>query len=464
MRQCAKVFGPLLLVALSQIFVTGCGSTSSSSGTGAPGGSPSSNVLINLSDDPGDQVVSFTLTIDSISLLPQGGGQPVTVLSAPAQVEVTKLAGTSLALGMATVPQGTYTGAEVVVSNPTVAILNADGSTTTQTLPPGPLTIEVTFDAPVTTGNSASAITFDLQVLGSIAIDANGNVTFTPDFRGNGGPAPSGAASPGQQAPTNSNLAHFQGTVTGKGVNSFTITLGTQNLIITVNSSTRYKGVKDLSSLSSGMVVAVDGGVQPDGSVLAVTVTVLKQPKKFTLDGTISIVTGNPATQLTVISRSSVGMDDAPEIGSKVKFNVAGAQYSIDNDDFSLAGLPFTPTFDSSNVFKGQLVQMSATATANPSAPPTLTASGVELQPQTVSGTPSNENGGTFTLTLPHDSAFARLTGAGTVTVITTNQTDIDGANGVSALTSHSRVMARGFMFFDQGQWKLVAIVVNVEK
>ena len=88
MRQCAKVFGPLLLVALSQIFVTGCGSTSSSSGTGAPGGSPSSNVLINLSDDPGDQVVSFTLTIDSISLLPQGGGQPVTVLSAPAQVEV----------------------------------------------------------------------------------------------------------------------------------------------------------------------------------------------------------------------------------------------------------------------------------------------------------------------------------------------------------------------------------------
>ncbi|MBV8206683.1 MAG: DUF4382 domain-containing protein [Acidobacteria bacterium] len=440
-------------------FLVGCGSSPSTSGgsSNSVGGTPTGNVLINVADDPGDRVVSFTVTINSIALIPQTG-QPVTVFSTPTQVEITQLAGTSMPLGIATVPQNTYVGAQITVSNPTIAILNPDGSTKTIPLPPGPLTVNVKFDAPVTTSASGTAINFDLRILGSISIDAGGNVTLTPDFHANGGPL----GNPGQQGPFDGGLSHFGGKVSAVGTSSFAVSLGSQTLTFNVNSSTQFKGVSGLGSLATGMMVFVDASTQSDGSLLATKVRVITLNPSFSLDGIVASVTGTPATQLGLIFRDHISMPGPPQIGARVLVTVGTATFEIDNDDFNLTGLTFTPVFDASHIFAGQLVEVTATkATPNAGSPPTVTASDIQLEPQALAGTPSNENGASFTLTLASDSAFATLTGATSVTVFTTSQTRFDNVSGVSALGSTAKTLARGFLFHDQGQWKLVAMFVG---
>ena len=88
----------------------------------------------------------------------------------------------------------------------------------------------------------------------------------------------------------------------------------------------------------------------------------------------------------------------------------------------------------------------------------TITATNIELEPQGVSGTVATaiSSGGqtSFTLTLPSGCAFTTLTGATSVTVYQQPKTAI--ANG-SSIASGSTVHAFGLMFFDNGQWKMVA-------
>lgn len=461
MRSLRQQFFAVFVCLAALGLLAGCGSNSSStSPTGLnTAATPTANVLVNVGDAPGDRVISFTLTINSIALVPQSG-PPVTVFSTPTQVEVTKLAGTTSPLGTANVPAGTYTGAQVLISNPVVAILNPDGTTKTVNLPAGPQTINVKFDAPVSAGSSSpTAINFDLRILGSVNIDSSGNVTFTPDFHGNGGPIAGGP----NQGPFNGGVAHFGGAVSTIGSSSFTVAFGNQALTFTVNSATQFNGVAGLSGLTRGMAVFVDAKTQTDGSLLATAVRVLTINLAFSADGIVAAVNGNPATQLAMMFRDHVGMMGAPPIGTKIAVNVASAKFSIDNDNnFSLAGLPFTPAFDASNVFPGQAVEVhSSLSTFSPTAVPSITANDVALRPQALGGTPSNPNGSSFTLTVPSDGAFATLTGATTVTVFTTSQTQFAGtASAVSGLSPASKALVRGYLFFDQGQWKLVAELV----
>lgn len=454
-RQFLKV---VIAAALAAVF-TGCGSSNSgfiAGGSNGGSGSTNSNVLLNVEDDPGDRAVSFTVTINSVALVPQTG-QPQTVFSTPTQIEVTKLAGTASPLAVAAIPQGTYVGAQVVIANPTIAIINSDGSTSTVALPAGPTTVKFNFDAPVKTAATPTAINLDLRVLSSIAIDASGNVTFTPDFHGNGS-----AIASTQPGPFDGAVIHLGGTVNLLGTNSFTLARGNQMLTFAVNSSTQFIGIAGLSGLTHGAIIFVDANTQADGSLLATSVRVLPINPVFSVDGIVSAVTGTPATQLTMIFRDHIAMPTPPAIGTKVPLNVATSNFAIDNDGFLLTGLSFTPAFDSSHVFAGQAVEAHATAAVpNLSGPATLTISDVQLEPQALAGAPSNMSGNTFTLTVASDSAFAILTASSSVSVITTPQTRLVGVTGISSITGTQKVLARGFLFFDQGQWKLVARLVD---
>jgi hypothetical protein len=88
----------------------------------------------------------------------------------------------------------------------------------------------------------------------------------------------------------------------------------------------------------------------------------------------------------------------------------------------------------------------------------TITASEVVLKPQGLSGTiaASVASGATtsFTLTLASDSAFCTLTGATKVTVFQQPQTTVAGTSPIAGGAS---AHAFGLLFFDAGQWKMVA-------
>src|SRR5262249_5142219 len=116
-----------LLVALAvTIALTACGGTNRSAQNtpSSPIRSASSTaVTVNIGDAPADRVVSFEITVNSITLT-KSDNTTVSLLSAPRRVEVTHLAGTSEPLVISQVPQGSYTSATISVSAPEVVFID----------------------------------------------------------------------------------------------------------------------------------------------------------------------------------------------------------------------------------------------------------------------------------------------------------------------------------------------------
>ena len=146
-----------------------------------------------------------------------------------------------------------------------------------------------------------------------------------------------------------------------------------------------------------------------------------------------------------------------------------GTRYEVDEDGVEMNGLPFTPVFDQNHIYAGQSVMpisssgmmsggMGSGMMGGGSMAGTITASEVELEPQGLSGAPSAtvSSGATtsFTLNLPSSSAFTTITGATSVTIFQQPQTTVVGS---SPIASGSSMHIFGLLFFDGGQWKMVA-------
>ena len=88
----------------------------------------------------------------------------------------------------------------------------------------------------------------------------------------------------------------------------------------------------------------------------------------------------------------------------------------------------------------------------------TLTSTSIRLGVQGVQGVMSGHtpdgSQATFTLTVPADSAFAKLTGATGMTVYQRAGTELRGASSPANGTS---VQVRGLLFLDAGAFRLVA-------
>ncbi len=179
---------------------------------------------------------------------------------------------------------------------------------------------------------------------------------------------------------------------------------------------------------------------------------------------------GRPATVLTMVMQNGAGtgmMSSSFAEGATINMN-GSTTYQIDEDGVDMTGLPFAPMFDAAHVFVGQSVMpisssgMSAAGMGGMmgggSMAGTITASEVTLEPRGLSGTIASAitsgSSASFTLTLPSDSAFKTMTGATNVTVIQQTKTTISGA---SPIANGSTVHAFGLLFFDAGQWKMVA-------
>ena len=439
----------VLVVSAVMAVLAGCGgSYSAPKPSVSPAGSQT--VVVGVTDGPGDRVVAFTVTINSIDLIGSTGTR-VSLVSTPTTVELTHLAGTTLQLGHASIPQGTYAQAAVSISNPSITFIDpATGQTVKKNLPITSLTATVNIQPPLVVGSTAMAINFDLNLFGSISIDASGNVTFTPQFGEEHHEIPDN-----DQGPFDGEFDHAVGTVQSVSGNTFTALFnGTQKLTFTTNSSTQFEGVSGLSGLTAGMLVVVEAKTQSDGTLVATEVKVAMANagnQEQELDGIVSSVTGSPATQLQMVvqgedgpmmSSSSVGQTATVAIGSSAAFR-------IDTGDVDLHNLPFTPAFSSSSIHAGQRVEVHSSSTSGS----TFNAGEVDLEQQGIRGTVSGLSGNTFTLTLASDSSLAIIAHVTSVTVFKQPETEVDGVT----LANGSTVVVRGLMFFDSGSFKLVA-------
>ena len=463
-RFAPKVAGMLILLPTFLILWAcgGGGSTQTPATPSSPPQAGTANIQVNIGDSPSDRVVAFAMTMNSMTLTNSSGGT-VTVVSAATPLEMMRLMGTMQPLAMISIPQGTYTKATMVMGTATVTYMDPVSKQAVQKTVPG-MTATINFNPAVTiSGTTPAIMNFDMDMAASISIDASGNVTMNPAFKMAMGTFGSGNG----QLPGNGGMQHLFGSVASVSGSSFTMTMlqSPQNLSFTTNSSTHFDNMGGMGTMSNGLLVMVDAVMQSDGTMLAQEVQSLMASSGMMASGMVTGVTGNPPSQLTLIAQNGAGTGMmASYLANGITVNVsASTPYVVGTDGMDMTGLPFTPKFDGTTIFKGQRVHAETGQTTMGSGmggmmTGAVNASEIELEQQGLSGVVSGytQSGSqaTFTLNLPPDSAFATLTGSSTVVVFQQAGTAVVGTTSV---TNGSTMHVRGLLFLDAGAYKMVA-------
>ena len=244
----------------------------------------SGSVVAFGTDAPICDVESFVATITSASLVPQGGGTPVSLITstAPATVDFARLVDFTNILSTASVAPGTYSQLQMTLTNPQLTALN------TSTSPPSPQSVPATLTATTFTVTINPALVVSSSTTSGLMVDFNFanrcKLTATVRLRERltrnspSPPTPLSGSTVGEadslygivQTPSTTSLpSGFTG--------SFPLTVadGTgQTLTILSNSSTVFEGdgVTRFSDLTANTFVEVDAIVNTSGQIIAQTV------------------------------------------------------------------------------------------------------------------------------------------------------------------------------------------------
>ncbi len=449
--------------------LSGCGGGSGATPTGTnPSPTPAAKtaVQVNMGDSPADWMLAFSMNITSMSLTGSNGS--ATVVSTSVPMEMMHLMGTMQPLAMINAPQGNYTGASVTIGSATVMYMDPTTKAPVQATISGPMTGTISFSSPITVGSTPMAMGFDLDLASSVTMGTNGSLSMNPVFHVTSGTQ--GSGNPMDFA--DGGIQQMMGSVSSVSSSSFTMSSmqAAQNFTFMTNSSTVFDGTS-MSAMASGMGVIVDATLQSDGSLMATRVQSMMGSGGVMGGGIITALTGQPPTSLTMVMQNGAGtgmMSSYFAAGATIDLS-GSTTYEIDEDGMDMSGLPFTPTFDASHIYAGQSVMpisssgmmsggMGGGMMGGSPLAGTITASEILLEPQGLTGTSTaaiNSSATTsFTLTLPSDSAFTTLTGATSLTIFQQPQTTVTGS---APIASGSPVHAFGLLFFDAGQWKMVA-------
>ena len=434
----------LLLAALS-----GCsGSLSNST-------QPQQNsmVVVTGQDSPIPSVLSFVVTIDSITLgtgFSNGmvtGGQ--TVLSTPTSVDFARFLGLRTLLGLQSVPPGTYTAAQIVMENPVVSVLNLGppASVSTQALPfsagGSTITLNVALNPDMSvSANGLGGVTMHFDLRNSLVTDVNGNITsLNPviTFRA-------------LQVPSDPDweIDELRGTVVSVSApNSFVLQrVNGRQFTIDVNGQTDFQGVaSSINNLPVGALVELAGQAQQDGSILADNVESYTTDREF-LEGIVLNTTpsNGPATSFTLLVRDQIPVVQGIAIGNTTNVAISGNTiFDIYHLNLPIAQL----LFNDSMMVTGQAVVAGGTVD-NSTNPPTLDARRIVLHRQGIDGQAVagtvNLNTGTFQL---QNNGFWGYVLSAPVPVLTTQFTQFINVNGLGAITPSMKLRVVGLLLRD---------------
>ncbi|HUD22413.1 MAG TPA: DUF4382 domain-containing protein [Acidobacteriaceae bacterium] len=461
-----RILGAAGSFGLAAALVLGC-SSSVTPGTVSNINASSSTVPVLITDAPSDQLVAFSLTLNTITLT-DSAGQTASILPAPATIEICHLNGIQAPLVTASIPQDTYTSAVITFSSPQITYINSSGQPVSVT--PTLATTSFTFTFPgsgFVVNNSSTSLLIDLLAGQSVAISGT-TVTVTPVFSLK--PVPPSAAAP----PNSQNGTGMQQMATVVSVSGTSVTLqpaSGADFTVTTNSSTMLQGPNftSLSALTAGEIVQVNFIVESGGVYLATSIQIPPPPP----NGQQSNMISGPVTSVSTGSFKMALMQGAgPSVGPSSTGDIvnvttsSSTTYSISPQFVTLTGLPFTPSFTSSNLVAGQTVGVVTSAFS--ASAETATATTVYLAPQTVDGTVTAiaTSGAytAYTFSLASGSAFSSLSGASTITVYTGAATapppasTATGATAPPAITVGSTVRFNGLIFnLGSGSFAMVA-------
>jgi len=473
-------FDVLLFLVPAVIFaglLTGCGSGAQMQSPPPPAGN--TNVVVLLTSTANDQLVSFNALIQSIALVDQAGTS-VTIFTNPQSFgslgEWMHLNGASAPLPTVSVPQGIYTSAVVTVygcsfTNLTYTAnefltsifaegLCAEGSGLTTVNLPNPIAI----------AGSAMALSLDLQVSQSYALDATAQ-TYTIDPVFTLTPVTL-AAQPTNE--TNGKVTVSDAQVTSVSASGNTFTVQTVDsppaLTIVSNASTVFQGISGAAALAPNMLFTFDAAIQSDGSLLATRIEVDDPAAVAAVVGPYNIPVIAPGVFLTLtLEQNGCTIVNIPFCGNVYYIN--GTVFNVSGELTNLASLPFAASFANANFFQGQDVQV--TSSGVPDGQSIEVATSITLLPQTLNGTVAavtNDSGfAVYTVTLaPYDlipvlqnytsnTPPPHLTNPTTMLVYADTSTSFlnSGTVGVGSL-----IRCRGVIFDDNGTLRMDATTI----
>jgi hypothetical protein len=412
-------------------------------------------------------VESFVATITSASLVPQGGGTAVSLITpaAPATVDFARLTDFTNIMSTASVPAGTYSQFQMTLTSPQLTAIN------TSTSPPTPQTIPTTLTATtftitinpalVVSSSTTTGITLDFNLRKSLQVDGNGQVTGTVDPQITVTPNTLSGSTVGEadslygvvQSTSTSNLpSGFTG--------SFSLTVADgmgQTFTILSNSSTVFEGdgVTSFSELEASTFVEVDAIVNTSGQIIAQTVDSEEQTspssQKSAFLGTVISVTrdgsGNATSFTLLVDNEVPRMSGTIPLSSGLNVTLTGTtNYFTNWQHWNRQAFTFSPKT------LGVAEKVAVFGVLGSGSSPSMTATHLFLRPRNVLGNfvslqAAGSDGvtGGFTMT-PCGALF----GGNPITVVTYSDTDFTGINGLVNLTAAPTLNTRGDLFYEQ--------------
>jgi hypothetical protein len=448
MKRDRLLCGLLVLVTLGLASCGGGSSTSSNMNSSAN----QAAVFVTGEDAPVSSVVAFNITINSITL--NNGSTTVSALPAPVSVDFGRLVGLRSLLGFNTIPAGTYTSATFTfaASNPSPTISYVDLTTTppsigsaTGVLSSPVVTVPFPSGKPlVVTSNGLAGLHMDFDLRQSLAIDGNGNLIITS---GQIAVTPNVDVMAVSASDEEGQITDFGGNVVSVNAagNSFVIQgpYGFQE-VIDVNSSTLYNGSNSLSSLTTNAIVAVEGTVQADGSILASSVELITTDKAF-ISGRILAV--NPGPAVTMFVGEELGTSATIPVDSIYTVNLSAvSQYDICFIDNWFT----SELFSASSLVVGQRIFVGGTYMSNAFTPDMVSLRRQGVMGSLVANSVNIVSGNQGSFQLQNDALMSYSAG-GPFTVFTVDKTVFVNINGLSGLQAAgaTNLLARGLVFYD---------------
>jgi hypothetical protein len=435
-----------VLLALAALTLVACGG-GSNSGFGGGGTNPSA-VFVTGEDAPVPSVLSFNITLNTITL--NGASNTPQVLTAPTSVDFARFVGLRSLLGFNAVPADTYSSATITLAgNPVITYLNIGATPPTVATMNGTLTattVTVNFPTPmVVTTNGLAGLHMDFDLRQSL-VTSSGQITgvVNPTIFIQ---AVSASDEEGQITDFTGGLVSVN---TGKSSFVMQGPFGFQETV-DVNSQTNFSPTWSLNNLAAPAFVSIEGTVQGDGSILANNVEVISTDEAF-ISGRILALnpTSGPVQTVTLyIGEELPALTGPYALGSVVTLDVSAiTQYDICFFDNWFTNLAFS----NSSMVAGQRIFIGGSWDSSTQA---FTPSMISLRRQgvvgdLVAGTVNITNGNQGNFQLNNNLLLGYVLG-GPLTVNTGNATLFIGLDGLSDLQSSggTNLVARGLVFKD---------------
>jgi len=460
-----KRFATLLVLLAPLFLLMACGG-GASSGT-QPNSQPGAVFVVG-EDAPVSSVVSFNVTIHSITL--NNSSTSVPALSTPTAVDFGRLIGLRTLLGFNTIKQGTYDSVTFVFENaspaPVIDYVDVNATPISVASLTGSFsqpTVTVPFPAGkplVVTSNGLAGLHIDFNLRDSLAVNSNNDMTGVIN--------PVIAVQAVSASEDLGEITDFTGNIVSvnTGANSFVMQgpYGFQRTI-DVNSNTLYNGSNSLSTLVVNGIVSVIGTMQLDGSILASGVELISTNQAF-ISGRVLAV--NPTSGPV----QTVTMWVGEELGTSGIIDVDTVPPPIDLTGVSTYDVCFFDNlltqwlFNDSSLVAGQRIFIGGSTAGG-----VFTPQMVSLRRQGVVGAlvansvtitgGTGSNLGSFEM---QNDALMSYAAGGPFTVYTSDKTFFVNINGLAGLQQAGtpNLISRGLVFKNPADGKPVVVAGRV--